>query len=294
MNGLFVGLTTLDIIYLIDHFPHQNEKIVALDQTISAGGPATNAAITFQYFKHQATLLSVIGNHPISQLICAELDNYSISVFDLEPYHIESPPTSSILVTKGTGERSVISLNASKSQAKLDKLSLEILQDIDIILLDGHQMVVGQIIAQKAKERNIPVVIDGGSWKSGFEKVLPYVDYAICSSNFYPPNCSTSEEVLLYLQGMGIPYIAITNGENSIHYWEKDRFGIIYILPIKAIDTLGAGDIFHGAFCHFILNNNFRESLEKSAQIASISCQFFGTRNWMSKAANKIKIVINS
>ncbi|MEA5537276.1 sugar kinase [Crocosphaera sp. XPORK-15E] len=282
MNGLFVGLTTLDIIYLTDHFPQNNEKIVAIDQTIAAGGPATNAAITFKYFGHQATVLSVIGNHPISQLICAELEDCSIDVFDLEPFYQNPPPASSIIVNQGTGERAVISINAIKSQAKVGKLSLEILQDIDIILIDGHQMPASQIIAQKAQERGIPVVIDGGSWKPGFEKVLPYVDYAICSANFYPPNCSNTQEVFDYLKQKSIPYIAITQGEKPIQYWTKKRAGMIDIPPIKAIDTLGAGDIFHGAFCHFILGYNFVDALAKSSHIASVACQSFGTRQWMS------------
>ncbi|NET50891.1 MAG: sugar kinase, partial [Merismopedia sp. SIO2A8] len=46
-------------------------------------------------------------------------------------------------------------------------------------------------------------------------------------------------------------------------------------------DTLGAGDIFHGAFCHYILQQNFTESLVAAAEIASNSCKFFGTRRWM-------------
>lgn len=281
MNGLFVGLTTLDIIYLADHFPHSNEKIVALDQTIAAGGPATNAAITFQKFGHQGTLLSMIGNHPISQLVCAELEDCSLSVFDLSPYHREPPPTSSIIVNKTTGERAVISINAIKFQAKADKLSLEILQDIDIILIDGHQMAVSQVVAQEANFRNIPIVIDGGSWKPGFDKILPYVEYAICSANFYPPNCYDFKDVFNYLQQFDIPYIAITNGEKPIKYWTAGEFNSIEVYPITPVDTLGAGDIFHGAFCHFILTHNFADSLAKASEVAAVACQSFGTRQWM-------------
>lgn len=288
MNGLFVGLTTLDIIYLTDHFPHQNEKIVALDQTIAAGGPATNAAITFQYFNHQATVLSMIGSHPISRLICAELEGCSISVFDLEPFYQKPPPASSIIVNKLTGERAVISINATKTQAKVDKLSLEILQDIDIILIDGHQMAAGEFIAHKAQERGIPVVIDGGSWKPGFERILPYVDYAICSANFYPPNCVTQGEVFAYLKQFSIPHIAITQGEKPIQYWTKQKSGKINVNHIEAVDTLGAGDVFHGAFCHFILTHDFVDALTKSSLVAAVACQSFGTRQWMSDDLNTV------
>ena len=42
-----------------------------------------------------------------------------------------------------------------------------------------------------------------------------------------------------------------------MNFWTKGEFSNIEVSPIKAVDTLGAGDIFYGAFCHFILNHNF-------------------------------------
>lgn len=287
MNGLFIGLTTLDLIYLTDHFPHSNEKIVAIDETISAGGPATNAAITFKYFGNQATLLSVIGNNPISQLIYAELNDHSIDIFDLNPYQQKPLSTSSIIVSKATGERAVVSVNATQSKAIVNnRLFLKKLQDIDVILVDGHQISTSIIIAKEAQRLKIPVVLDGGSWKPELLKVLPYVNYAICSENFYPPNCLNSLDVFHYLKEIKIPYIAITKGENPVQYWTKEESGNVEVSNIKAVDTLGAGDIFHGAFCHFILKHNFKDSIAKASQVASIACQYFGTRQWMSKIVN--------
>ncbi len=91
-------------------------------------------------------------------------------------------------MTKNTADRAVISLNASKkSQAEIEQLPERILDDIAIVLVDGHQMLISAEIASQAKLKNIPVLMDGGSWKEGFDKVLSYVDYAICSANFYPP-----------------------------------------------------------------------------------------------------------
>ncbi|BAP18033.1 sugar kinase [cyanobacterium endosymbiont of Epithemia turgida] len=287
MNGLFIGLTTLDLIYLTDHFPRNNEKIVAIDETISAGGPATNAAITFKYFGNQATLLSVIGNHPISKLIYAELNDHSIDIFDLNPYQQKPLSTSSIIVSKATGERAVVSVNATKSKAIVNnRLFLKKLQDIDVILVDGHQISTSIIIAKEAQRLKIPVVLDGGSWKPELPKVLPYVNYAICSENFYPPNCLNSLDVFHYLKEIKIPYIAITKGANPVQYWTKEESGNVEVSNIKAVDTLGAGDIFHGAFCHFILKHNFKDSIAKASQVASIACQYFGPRQWMSKIVN--------
>ncbi|MEB3311822.1 MAG: sugar kinase [Snowella sp.] len=290
MNGLFVGLTTLDFLYLVAQFPRQNEKIVALDTEIAAGGPATNAAITFQFLGNRATLLSMIGHHPLTSVIRHDLETHQIRHLELDPHWRESPAVSSVIVTQNTGERAVISLNATKSQAKIDQIPPNILTDIDIVLIDGHQMAISPAIAEEAKKKNIPIVLDGGSWKPGLEQLLPWVDYAICSANFFPPHCSNSTETLNYLVAQNIPYIAITKGDQPIQYYTQAEQGEIYIPNIKAVDTLGAGDIFHGAFCHFILENikdssmrenDLIEGLTSAAKIASRACQSFGTRNWM-------------
>lgn len=279
-RGLFVGLVTLDLIYLAESAPGNNQKIVASDYTVAAGGPATNAAVTFSYLGNQATLLAMLGSHPMTQLIKGDLENYNVANFDLGS-SIEPPPVSSIIITESTGDRAIISINAVKTQCISESIPEDILQNVDIVMIDGHQMKVGEATARKAQLKNIPVVIDGGSWKAGFEQLLPLVDYAICSENFYPPGCHNSQEVVNYLHTIGIPHIAITHGEKPIEYFWGEKTGIVEVPNIQPVDTLGAGDIFHGAFCHYILQSSFRDALLKAANIASKSCRFFGTRRWM-------------
>jgi len=282
-RGLFVGLTTLDFIYLSDRPLTSNQKIVAQDYLTVAGGPATNAAIAFGYFggKGQSKLLSVIGQHPLTELINSDLAQHSITAVDLIPDKIDSPPVSSIVVDSTTGKRAIISINAVKSQANPQAISADLLTNLDIVLLDGHQLEVSLKVAAIARTKNVPVVLDGGSWKPGLERLLPNVDYAICSANFYPPQCSKSDRVFDYLIACGIEYVAITQGEQPILYQDPDTNSTITVPSIDAVDTLGAGDIFHGAFCHYILQENFPTALRLAAQIASKSCLSFGTRSWL-------------
>ena len=282
-KGLFIGLTTLDCIYLSDRHIEPNEKIVALDYLTAAGGPATNAAVAFSSFSrfgNQGKLLTVLGKHPLNQLIRSDLKDYPLEIVDLIPQQSISPPVSSIIVMVNTGERSVISVNAVKTQAKPLNVSRDILEEIDIVLIDGHQIDVSLALIKIANRYQIPVVMDGGSWKPGLEKVLPYVDYAICSANFYPPGCGTIESVFNFLQNQKIEHIAITQGQQPILYL-KQEIATIPVPKIEAVDTLGAGDIFHGAFCHHILKEDFATALNSAALIASKSCQYFGTRKWL-------------
>lgn len=282
-TGLFVGLITLDLVYLTATYPAQNQKVVASDYAITAGGPATNAAVTFSYFGNQTTILGALGNHPITHLIRADLEKYNVRIKDLDKNRDEPPPVSSIITTQNTGNRAVISINATKSQISREAIPPEIINNVDIVLIDGHQMAASLEIAKLAKSNNIPIVIDGGSWKPGFEEILPFVDYAICSANFYPQNCQNQAEVFAYLSEQNIPHIAITQGEKPIKYFSKGKSGNIEIPKINAVDTLGAGDIFHGAFCHYILNTEFTEALANATNIAADSCQYFGTRQWINE-----------
>jgi sugar/nucleoside kinase (ribokinase family) len=295
-HGLFVGLTTLDVIYHIQALPHPNQKIVAEDSDIAAGGPATNAAVAFHHLgqgQHQTTVLSSLGRHPLSDLIRADLATCGLAHHDLTPHHPVPPPTSSILVTQGTGDRAVVSLNAIRAQATPEDIPAEIWtalrqRTLDLILLDGHQMAVSQAIAPVAHQAQIPIVIDGGSWKPGFEQLLPWADYVICSAQFHPPGCATPEDCWRYLHALGIPQIVITQGGGPILWWQGDRLQTIPVPVIQPVDTLGAGDIFHGAVCHALLTQPMDAALRSGAHWAALACQSRGTRRWRSQARGTV------
>ncbi len=281
IQGLFVGLVTLDLLYVVETLPQPNQKQVALDYLVAAGGPATNAAVAFQALGHQATVVGAVGQHALNQLALADLEQWGVAIADLTTERTEPLPTSSILVTQATGERAVVSLNAVRSQIESDRLPPHLLQDVQVILIDGHQMAIGATLAAEAKQQKIPIVVDGGSWKPGFEAVLAQADYVICSANFFPPSCQTSAEVFQYLSDLGVPQMAITQGGQPIEVSSQgDRFEVP-VPQIQPVDTLGAGDIFHGAFCEAILRAGFEQALGEAAQVAAQSCLSLGTRHWI-------------
>ena len=83
-TGLFVGLITLDLVYLTATYPDKNQKVVASNYSVTAGGPATNAAVTFSYFNNQTILLGGLGNHPITYLIKADLEKHDVRIQELD------------------------------------------------------------------------------------------------------------------------------------------------------------------------------------------------------------------
>lgn len=293
LRGLFIGLTTLDLIYHAESAPKPNEKVVAKSMTFAAGGPATNAAIAFAALGGEATLLSVVGQHALSQWIQDDLVQHQVHHIELMPLREEPPTVSSIVVSQGTGDRAIISKNADGYQFSPDvtlPLTHDELRSFDVILFDGHQMALSQAIAVQARALGIPTVFDGGSWKPGSEILLPQISHILCSESFTPQSCGNESETLDYLRALTqTANLAITHGADPILLAEASTSASapeITYFPcplIQAVDTLGAGDFFHGAFAYFVTQMPFPKSIQQASAIASFSCQFPGTRDWLSK-----------
>ncbi len=286
LKGLFVGLTTIDIQYLVDTFPALNSKTVAGTFAMSVGGPATNAAITFAHLGGKSHLMSAIGNNQFTPFIESELHHYNVEFTDLSPLANQLPTVSSIVTTRG-GYRTVITTASLLTSNASDMTFIVHQDDYGVVLVDGFNMETCCIVAAQAKQCGIPVVLDGGSWKDGMERLLPSIDIAICSEHFLSPNGGDEDSVMEYLARQGVRYRAITSGECPIIYSVPDDNGEIAIEPVEVVDTLGAGDILHGAFCYYYaLGNNFVPALLHASRVATLSCQAVGTRSWMNRLDN--------
>jgi sugar/nucleoside kinase (ribokinase family) len=281
-SGIFVGLSTVDLIYSVDVHPAANEKCVALAQQAFAGGPATNAAITFSHLGGRATLIAAVGKHALASLVKEELEQYSVELIDLTPQSVNPPPISSIYVDRH-GRRSVVSVNTTRSQIPPPQIDYSKLKDAQIILVDGHAMEACVAWSAAARGQGLSVVFDGGSWKPGTEQLLKSVDIAICSADFRPPGCAgNSEAVIEYLRARGVRNVAITAGADAVRYDSDSSRESIEVPRVEAVDTTGAGDVFHGAFCYYAASgHSFVDALRDAAATASESCRSYGTREWM-------------
>ncbi len=280
-TGVFVGLVTLDCIYQAARPLGANEKQVAEAVVLAAGGPATNAAVAFRALGDRAQMVGVLGQHPLSAVVRDDLRQHGVHLLDLMPEITLPPPFSSIVVTRGTGDRAVISRNtADRPVPPLPDPNLLI--GADCLLVDGHQMAVGRSLALAAQRLGIPVIVDAGSWKPDFETLLPLATGVIASANFAPPGGETGLGAIAYLRSLGVPYCAVTQGSQPILYATPTTTGTLPVPQIQPVDTLGAGDIFHGAFCHaYTRGGDFLAALSQAAEVAAFACQFLGTRAWI-------------
>jgi sugar/nucleoside kinase (ribokinase family) len=283
-SGLFVGLATVDVSYPVDEIPRRNQKISVKAQRVTAGGPATNAAATFSFLGGRATLITAVGSHSLARAIREDLAGFSIRIHDMARERREPPPVSSVMVDRSTGDRTVVSANAAVFSPLEGKFNPRWVAGC-VVLLDGQYMPLCMAAAKAARERGIPVVLDSGSWKAGMATLLRFVDTVICSSDFRPPGCRNLGDVFNFLAARKIQRVAITQGGSAIRFAEGEKRGEMAVSQIRPVDTLGAGDILHGAFCYHACRPEltFREALAAASRVASFSTRYPGTRSWMSR-----------
>lgn len=276
-SGVFAGAVTLDVHHLLHEYPRVNTKVLAEDMGLYAGGPAANAAVTFSHLGGRARLYSIAGKHELTGAIREDLQGRGVEFVDLSPDRLEPPLVSSILSTGN--DRTVVT---SPPPPGTDALPEDFAESADILLVDGFFSRLAVAAAAEARRRGVTVVLDGGSWKAVHPELLPFVDVAVCSADFHPPGTSTLDEAFDVLEEHGVHRCAATRGEKAVVYRDKGKAGEIAVPSVEVVDTLGAGDVFHGAFCFALAGGAaFPDALRSAGEVASASCRSFGTRTWM-------------
>jgi sugar/nucleoside kinase (ribokinase family) len=284
---IFVGLSTIEVIYRVDEFPKANEKVAARSQDVFVGGPATNACIACAHLGGKAALVTAVGRHPLAAMVREEAERYSIQLMDLNPEFAGAPAVSSVTVAR-SGQRNVISANAFRVHTPEEVVDRNALDRARMVMVDGHHMQACQAWAAAARALGKPVVLDGGSWKDRTDELLKNVHTAICSADFLPPGCEGSEQVVAYLRARGVANVAITHGAEPIEFVSGMSQGTLRVPQVDVADTTGAGDVLHGAYCYYAaLGHGFIEALSEAVEIAAQSCRYEGKRAWMGEAGTR-------
>jgi sugar/nucleoside kinase (ribokinase family) len=288
-RGSFVGLTTVDMIFSFETYPDEDTKNTARQYTAAAGGPASNAAVVFSYLGGEAQLISSLGRSGISNVARRDLMQRGVRHVDITGGHDRDPALSAIVISERTGTRTIFTSPAIDDElpgpfSKED--TAECVAGIDILLLDGHQTSLAAHIAHQAKQNGVTVVLDGDLYSQQMGALLPLVDIVIFGKSFSVPGKRSIRDVFAYFESFGVTHVIATNGGNPIEYLSDGVSSNIDVEQVSVVDTLAAGDFFHGAFCYsYSVDRDVQRALRFAARVASKSVTTFGTRNWMSNYA---------
>ncbi|WP_136090007.1 PfkB family carbohydrate kinase [Auritidibacter ignavus] len=290
-KGLFCGLCLLDVVQLVERLPQPDEKVRALADSLSAGGPATNASIAFQSLGSSTTLLLTrTYSDSAGDFIRRELSSFGVEVKFPNVDASERTTVASILVTESTGQRAVVSsADQYHPSVKPDSIPSIDVTEFGVIQLDGYELDMALPLAQQAHQCGVPVLLDGGSFKDTSAQLLSFVDVAALSARFTPPGCNGVNDTMEYVLGLGVDLVMVTDGEGPVVYSNREGLcGAVRPPKVNAVDTLGAGDFFHGALSYYVASNGvpqtvtaIEDSIGFASSVAAHSVESFGTRSWL-------------
>ena len=289
---LCAGLTTLDVAHLVDGVPPANRKVASHDFFVAAGGPATNAAVAAARLSGASRLVTALPHHPLSDLIAADLAGCGVLLEVADSSPTGPPLTAAIMVTRTTGERAVVSPTGSAVDVPGTPEGFDpgaLLAGAGALLIDGYHRHLSLPLAHAARERGIPVVLDAGSHKPYTDALLSVTDVAVVSDDFHFPDVGQDPYATLgRLLQRGARAAVISRGAEPLLVSTGGPVIEVPIDAVEVVDTLGAGDVLHGALAHRIATlglslERLAEDLAWASRVVAVSLGSFGTRAWLAE-----------
>jgi sulfofructose kinase len=277
IDVLCVGAGTYDLVYSVDRHPQPDEKIRANSFVGCGGGPAANAAVTVARLGLQAAFVGYLGNDIFGNAHLDELRQAGVHT-DLVAKGEHSSALSVVMV-KPDGSRALVNYRKPESFLTAGSVDFSIV-DTRVTLFDGHEPYISPALARAARQRNIITVLDAGSVHSGTEELASLVDYLVCSERFgLDFTGESTEDKALEKLGAYAPNVIITVGDRGLVWKNSSGSGRQEAYKVKAVDTTGAGDVFHGALAVCLAQKKeWLESLAYANASGALCCTKIGAR----------------
>ena len=294
-NGTFgtppvvgVGINATDTVIRLPRFPTVDSKVEVTSAEVKAGGQVASAMVACCRWGLRARYAGKVGDDPAGQFQMEEMRREGVETHWITARGAASQ-TAFILVDEPSGERTVLWKREPGIALQPEDIRREWIEGAGALLVDGHDTAAATQAARWAREENVAVVADFDNRYAGVEGLLQFVDYAITSKDF--PSRLTGEPSLLeslpkMLTMFKCRLTGATLGRLGVLVWDGVRFTLCPGFRVDAVDTTGAGDIFHGAFLYGLVHAwEVKETLEFSCAAAALNCRSLGARGGIRSVA---------
>ena len=283
-----VGLNATDTIIRLPHFPAFNSKVELLSSDVKPGGQVASAMVACQSWGLRTRYIGKVGDDSAARLQEEELSRAGVEHHLLRASNCSSQ-VAFILVDETTGERTILWKRDARLKIRPDELKQDWIVNARALLIDGHDVEAATQAARWAREAGIPVAADLDNVYDGVQVLLQYVDYPMVSHDF-PARLTGQSDLLESLPSIarrfGCRVAGATLGHHGAIAWDGHRFIHCPGFRVKAVDTTGAGDIFHGGFVYGLLQGwPIQRILEFSCAAAALNCTAIGARGGIRSVA---------
>ncbi|HXV60523.1 MAG TPA: PfkB family carbohydrate kinase [Vicinamibacteria bacterium] len=272
-DAIGVGLAVRDISVLMDRYPRADEKLRASAFYESGGGPVATALVTLARFGRSTAISAVVGEDPVGKMIVDGLRREGVDTEGVAVRNDFVSPTSVIIVENG--RRTILEaphgVGFPLSWEAVRRLPLS---DCRALLVDARCIDVQIRAAREARRAGAIVVLDCGHPREGVEELLTTTDVAILSHTYSEAAAHEPRSFLGWLLDRlprdGPAIAGVTLGEKGCAIASRSEpFTQLAGHRVTAVDTTGAGDVFHGAFVHAWLDSRSAIAAARFANCAA-------------------------
>jgi len=278
---LCIGMTVRDLVFHIRELPERGNKVPAESFTEIAGGNALNGAIGIVRLGGTVLYSGPMGDaaHKADAYIFDQLNAEGIDHSAVVHMPGLFTPLSSIMIDP-TGERTIVTFR----DPALWKVELPdadtLLRDAAAVLTENRCAEFATDLCAEALRRGIPVVVDADQAMSLSEGMLRASSHLIFSADTLYSTAGTdnAEQALRKIARLTPSFVAVTHGPHGMSWLDRDGgFRHMPGFPVHTVDTLGAGDIFHGGFTLAIAEGQgIDQAMRFAAAAAALKCTRFG------------------
>jgi len=276
-----MGLNSVDFLTLVPEFPASNSKMKMVDFSKQGGGQVATALVALSRWGAITKYIGKVGADELGQFSLQSIRQEGV---DVSSVRIEPGATNqfaTIIVDGSTGDRTILWNRDDRLMYREGELQKEEVSCGKLLHLDGHDIRAAIQCARWAKEEHIPTVVDLDKVELLTSELIGKVDFLITSSRFprLYTGISDQKEAFLELQKQTPGFLCATLGPLGAMAWVNGELFYSQGFNVKALDTTGAGDVFHGGFIYGLLQNwEIEKTLKFANAAAALKCLDLGGR----------------
>jgi sugar/nucleoside kinase (ribokinase family) len=279
---LCTGIAVLDMVFRVPHFPRPDVKTQATAFDTINGGNGANAAVAIAHLGARASFAGPLGGPPgVDTIGDAFLGLAAKEGIDCSACpRVAGVPTSiSAITIDDHGERAIANFRDERlSQTKPDD-ARALVQGADAVLADNRFPAYVREVLLAARKHRIPTVLDADEPRHDSDDLLSIASHVVFSAEGLRATAGIDSlgRGLIDLAKRTPSFLAVTDGRNDVLWLEEGELRQFPAFSVDVVDTLGAGDTFHGAFTLMLAEGaDIRTAVRFSAAAAALKCTRHG------------------
>jgi len=279
---LCAGIAVQDIVMRVEHFPQPGQKVPASDFVITGGGCAANAAVAIARLRGRVKFSGPLGGPPgrdtTSDRIIADLEREGIGCSGVERVP-GGTASASLILLDVEGEKTIATRRGKNLLDAVPSDATALVATIGAVLIDNRFPKFVAPICAAARARGIPLVIDGDQETTEDDALLALGTHVVFSAECLrgTTRCTDLQEGLVRMAKRLRGFLAVTDGANGAYWIDNGAVRHVPGFAVTAVDTLGAGDVFHGAFTLALLEGQpLPAAMRFACAAAGLKCTRFG------------------